>query len=120
MSDPENIENPMAPRVYRLRLCESLHREIVSRSTCYANGQAPRDPAGVEVADMLRLKDALPLLSSEEEADRVGQQIEDALASCESELVKNIPPGNIAHYMRMAHRQSLQPYKPSDDELALE
>jgi hypothetical protein len=119
MPNTLNSNDPMAHRVYRLRLLEGIYREISFRSSAYSNGHASNG-AGCEIDDMLRLKDALPLLKSEEQAERIGKQIQAVLANCESQLVREIPPGNIAHFMRMAHRQSLRPYCPTDDELVLE
>lgn len=69
--------------------------------------------------DMLHLKNALPSLESGENADCVTTEIEAALKGCTTALVRSIPPGNIAHYMRLAHQQSLRPYLPSADELPM-
>ncbi len=109
----------LAQCVYRLRLCECLHREILSRSSTYCNGSAPETSAGVEVTDMLFLKNALPYLECEEQADKMHKQIEATLVQCQSEVVRSIPPASIAHYMRLAHRQSAQPYRPSRDEMPI-
>lgn len=107
---------PIPERIYRLRLCEGIFREVTFRGA-QAQYRSENDPGVVE--DMLRLKDGLPMPNSEEHVKSLEGEIRAMLESCQSELVREIPVANLAHYMLMAYRASLQPYWPTSDELVL-
>lgn len=127
----EGVLAPLPERVYRIRLCEQIFREVVSRGACRGgvcdvgegvmevSGVTERSPGRVVVDDMLLLKDQLPMPESEDHVELLEAEIRGVLERCESELVRGVPWGNLAHYMRMAYRASLRPYWPTLDELVL-
>lgn len=99
--------------IYRLRLMEAIYREMQIRAARTEDGRW--EPGAIE--DLVRLKSELPMPEDEAQVDGFGPEIRRSLASSRSELVRDIPFGNLAHHMRMAFRQSQQPYRPTLDEM---
>ena len=118
MSKKVNRNHAMAQRAYRLHLLEGISREISFRSCAYPEEPWCKGQPVPTVADMLYLKETLPMLDYEDQANCLTAQIAQALASCQSDLVRSIPPGNIAYFMRQAYQQTARTCLPEEQPVA--